>query len=154
MYAEPRNSFTQSRLPDPIRRPDFYAGVTGKRFAAWLVDMVLIGIVCVLLLPFTAFTGIFFFPLMMLFVGFLYRWGTIAAGSGTWGMRLMGMELREADGHRLSNATAFAHTLGYTISIAFPILQAISIVLMLISDRKQGLTDHILGTALLNRPAV
>ena len=27
------------------------------------------------------------------------------------------------------------------------------IVLMLISDRKQGLTDHILGTAAINRAA-
>ena len=34
----------------------------------------------------------------------------------------------------------------------FP-LQLVSIVLMLISDRKQGLTDHLLGTVALNRSA-
>lgn len=152
MYAETDHIRTTPRLPDPVRRPDFYAGVPGKRFIAWLVDMVLIGIVCVVLLPFTAFTGIFFFPAMMLVVGFLYRWFTLSASSATWGMVIAGIQLREADGHRLSSGTALAHTFGYTISIAIPVLQVISVILMLVSDRKQGLTDHVLGTAALNRP--
>jgi hypothetical protein len=35
---------------------------------------------------------------------------------------------------------------------AFP-LQFVSIGLMLMTERKQGLTDHVLGTAAVNRAA-
>ena len=143
---------TAPRLPDPALRPDYYESVPAKRLMAWLVDLALVAIASALLLPFTAFIGIFFFPVMMAAVGFFYRWSTLAGGSATLGMRLMGIELREADGHRLSNGTALAHTLGYMVSMAIPVLQLISIILMLVTDRKQGLTDHVLGTAALNRP--
>lgn len=140
-------------LPDPHRNPAFYAGVPTKRALAWLVDVVLIGILCMIVLPFTAFTGIFFFPFLMLVVGFFYRWFTIAGGSATWGMRMMAIELRDSDGYRLQSGTAFAHTMGYTLSVMIAPAQLISVILMLISNRKQGLSDHLLGTAAINRPA-
>lgn len=137
--------------PDPHDQPQFYDGIPLKRLLAWLVDMVLIVLICVLILPFTFFTGIFFFSVMMLVVGFVYRWGTLAAGSATWGMRLLSMEIRQADDRTLSGGTALMHTLGYSISVAFPLFQLISIVLMVTSERKQGLTDMVLGTVALNR---
>ncbi|MFT5066932.1 MAG: putative RDD family membrane protein YckC [Yoonia sp.] len=140
-------------LPDPATKPQFYEGILTKRAAAWGIDVVLIALLCLLVLPFTAFLGIFIFPLMMLIVGFVYRWFTIAGKSSTWGMRMMGIELRDIDGLRLQSGTALAHTFGYTISVAIAPLQLISILMMLMTDRKQGLTDHILGTAALNRPA-
>lgn len=140
-------------LPDPFARPEFYEGVPLKRLLAWVVDIVLIFVLCLLVLPFTAFTGIFFFPALMLATGFLYRWATLANGSATWGMRLMAIQIREADGLRLTGGTAFLHTLGYTVSLSIPPLQLISILLMLFTDRRQGLTDHLLGTAAINRPA-
>lgn len=140
-------------LPDPFARPEFYEGVPLKRLLAWVVDIVLIFVLCLLVLPFTAFTGIFFFPALMLVTGFFYRWATLANGSATWGMRLMAIQIREADGLRLTGGTAFLHTLGYTVSLSVPPLQLISILLMLFTDRRQGLTDHLLGTAAINRPA-
>ncbi|HSG55282.1 MAG TPA: RDD family protein, partial [Paracoccaceae bacterium] len=48
---------------------------------------------------------------------------------------------------------AVAHTLGLSISFAMPLLQVVSIILMLTTARKQGLTDHLLGTVALNRAA-
>lgn len=150
--TETRSEPFHDGLPDPELRPDFYEGVNAKRAFAWVIDVTLVALVCILLLPFTAFTGLFFFPLMMLVVGFFYRWWTLAGRSATWGMRLTGMEIREADGLRLSSTTALLHTAGYSISMmAFP-AQLVSIGLMVITPRKQGLTDHILGTAALNRP--
>ncbi len=140
-------------LPDPETQSEFYADVPMKRLFAWIIDMVLIGILCVLILPFTAFTGIFFFPLMLLVVGFAYRVVTLAGGSATLGMRLMGIELRDQSGDRFDLAQAFLHTLGYSVSLSFPILQVISIVLMLTSSRKQGLTDHVMGSVAINRAA-
>lgn len=140
-------------LPDPERSAEFYDGVLTKRLLAWIVDTLLIGAASVVVLPFTAFTGLFFFPALMLFVGFFYRWFTIASGSATWGMRLMAIELRQSDGGRLTNQTAFLHTLGYTVSVTVAPLQIVSVVMMLASDRRQGLTDAVLSTAAINRPA-
>jgi uncharacterized RDD family membrane protein YckC len=142
----------QSGLPDPVREAHFYAGVTLKRGIAWVIDAVLILVLCLLILPFTAFTALFFFPLFWLVVSFFYRWATIASRSSTWGMRMMAIELREQDGLRLSGTTALLHTLGYTVSVAVAPLQLISVVLMILSGRGQGLTDMILGTAAMNRP--
>ena len=137
--------------PDPDTQPQFYDGIPTKRLLAWFVDTVLIVLICLLIVPFTAFTGLFFFPFLMLVIGFIYRVGTLANGSATWGMRLMSMELRSDDDRPLDGTQALLHTLGYSISIAMPLLQVISIVLMLSSARRQGLTDMVLGTVAMNR---
>ncbi|MEP5731997.1 MAG: RDD family protein [Sulfitobacter sp.] len=137
--------------PDPHMQPQFYAGTPTKRLIAWILDMMLIVVICILILPFTGFTGIFVFPFLMLMVGFIYRWSTLTNGSATWGMRLMALELRDAQDRPLDATSAGLHTLGYSISFSIPVLQLISIVLMLTSERRQGLTDIVLGTVALNR---
>ncbi|MFQ6548702.1 RDD family protein [Aestuariibius sp. 2305UL40-4] len=141
------------RLPDPDREAAFYDGVLIKRGIAWFVDIALIALLAVLVLPFTAFIGIFFFPALMLVLGFLYRWVTIANQSATWGMRLMGIELRDIDGHRLTAGLALAHTGAYTFALFVAPLQLISVGAMLVTPRGQGLHDLFLGTAMLNRAA-
>ncbi len=144
---------TAWHIPDPDTQPDFYADVPLKRFLAWLVDSVLILVVCILILPFTAFTGLFFFPLLFLSVGLIYRTATIARASATWGMRLMAIEFRTASGRRFDAGMAFWHSLGFTMSCALPLLQLASILLMLTAPRGQGLTDLALGTVAVNRRA-
>tara|TARA_R110002124_G_scaffold47362_1_gene141084 strand:+ start:14782 stop:15237 length:456 start_codon:yes stop_codon:yes gene_type:complete len=140
-------------IPDPSLQPEFYADVPSKRLMAWVVDVVLIGALVLVLVPFTAFIGLFFLPLMFLVISFLYRWSTLASGSATWGMRLLAIELRDGNGDRLDGGTAFLHTLGYSVSIAFPLLQVVSVGLMLTGSRAQGLTDNVLGTVAINRRA-
>jgi hypothetical protein len=66
-------------------------------------------------------------------------------------MRLVGMELRDGRDLPFDGGTAFMHTLGYTVSVAMAPLQLISVVLMITSARRQGLTDMLLGTVPLNR---
>ncbi len=134
----------------PAFDPRLYDGVTIKRGIAWLFDVVLIAMLCALVLPFTAFTGIFFFPALMLFVGFIYRWFTLAGGSSTWGMRMVGIHFRDLHGAPMTSGLAFAHTLGYTISITVAPLQLISVILMFVTQRGQGLSDLILGTEAIN----
>lgn len=133
-----------------VFEPELYSGVVLKRGIAWVFDITLIAILRALILPFTAFTGLFFFPVMMLVVGFIYRWFTIAGGSSTWGMRVMGIHFLDHHGAPLSSGLALMHTLGYTISVAVAPLQLISIIMMLVTSRGQGLTDHLLGTAAIN----
>jgi len=143
---------THSAHPDPVTQQGFYAETPMKRLFAWLIDMIFIIIIAVLILPFTAFTGIFFFPFLLLVIGFIYRTLTIAGGSATWGMRIMSIQLRDSEGERFGLGQAFLHTLGYTISVAVAPLQLISVILMLVTSKKQGLTDMIMGSVMINKP--
>ncbi|KXF92074.1 RDD family protein [Phaeobacter inhibens] len=138
-------------LPDPDYQADFYQFVASKRLFAWLMDSVLITLLASVAVVFTAFTGLFIWPLLYLVIGFIYRAVTIAAGSATWGMVIAGIELRDLSGRKLDGQGALLHTAGYSISMAFPVLQVISILMMLMSARGQGLTDAVLGTVMLNR---
>ena len=140
-------------LPDPMTQPHFYRDVASKRLFAWVIDTVLIAVISLIIVPFTAFVAIFFILGLMAVVGFAYRVITLATGSATWGMRLMAMEIRDASGVRLDLGQAFLHTLGYTVSWAVAPLQLISIVLMATSSRGQGLTDIVMGSAAMNRKA-
>lgn len=140
-------------LPDPQTQPDFYADVNTKRLVAFVVDTVVILAMCLGIVLLTAFTGLFFFPLLVMIVGFAYRVVTITRSSATWGMRLTAIEFRARDGTLFDLGLAFAHTLGLTISFVMPILQLISIVLMLTNDKRQGLSDILLGSVVINRRA-
>lgn len=142
------------QTPDPDTHPEFYDGIPMKRLLAWVVDMIVIIGLCLVVLPFTAFTGIFFFPILMLLVGFFYRVITLTTGSATWGMRLMGMELRDLRDRPFDFGTALLHTLGYSVSWTMAPLQLISVVLMCVTERKQGLSDMVLGTVAVNRRRV
>lgn len=138
-------------LPDPYANAEMYADVPTKRLIAWCVDFLAIAAMTVVLVPITLFTALFYLPFLALMVSFLYRWTTLTMGGATWGMRFASIEIRDARGARPDMLTALLHTLGYHVSVAIFPLQLVSIALMLMSERKQGLTDHILGTVALNR---
>ena len=140
-------------LADPLTQPQFYRDVASKRLIAWVVDTALIVAIALIIVPFTAFVALFFFLGLVAVVGFVYRTITLATGSATLGMRLMAMEIRDASGARLDLSGAFLHTLGYTVSWAVTPLQLVSVVLMATSNRGQGLTDLVMGTAAINRRA-
>ena len=141
----------QHPLPDPDRHAAFYDGVALKRGLAWVVDTVFVTLIVALVTLFTAFTALFFLPLLWLTVGFVYRWATLSGRSATWGMRLMGIEFLDRTGQRFDAATAFVHTAGYSLSMAFVLPQVISVGLMCLSRRGQGLSDMVLGSVAVNR---
>ncbi|WP_380052621.1 RDD family protein [Falsihalocynthiibacter sp. SS001] len=144
---------TPGSLPDPEMHAGFYEDVTKKRFGAWIVDTILIGLLTGLVVIFTAFLTIVIAPAIFLIVSFMYRWISIGRHSSTPGMRLMGIELRNSDGNRLDGSMAFLHTLGYSISFATFIIQLLSIGLMMTSNNGKGLSDVLLGTAMINSVA-
>lgn len=144
-------TYSAPGLPDPDRYAEFYADVPVKRAMAWIVDAMLVFLLTILILPFTAFTGLFFYPLLWLVVSFAYRVITIASGSATLGMRLMSIELRTWRGERFGPGEATLHTLLYTVFFSSLVPQIISAVLMLTTARAQGLHDLILGSAAVNR---
>ncbi|WP_136683003.1 RDD family protein [Falsirhodobacter xinxiangensis] len=140
-------------LPDPDRHAEFYDGVTTKRGLAWLVDLLLIFAITVIIIPFTAFTALFFYPLLYLTVSFCYRWVALTRKSATPGMRLFGIEFLNARGERLGGIESLLHVIGYTFSIGTLLVQVLSVSLMLTTRRGQGLTDLVLGTVAINRAA-
>ncbi len=139
--------------PDPEMQPQFYDAVPTKRLLAWLIDTVIIAVLTMVVVPFTLFIGLFFLPFLFLVLGFAYRVVTLSRSSATWGMQLMAIEFRTRDDKRFDPSIAFLHTLGFTISIAVFPAQLVSIVMMLSTERRQGLSDMILGTVALNRRA-
>ncbi|WP_434622034.1 RDD family protein [Tabrizicola sp. M-4] len=139
--------------PDPDRHAAFYSGVPAKRALAWIIDTILVTLIVTLVALLTALTALFILPLVWLTVGFLYRWVTISGRSATLGMRLMSIEFLDRYGQRFDAATAFLHTLGYSLSMAFVLPQVISVGLMLVSRRGQGLTDMVLGSVAINSRA-
>lgn len=137
--------------PDPIRSPAFYSGVPVKRLIAWVIDTAISVVLALLVLPFTAFVGVFFFPVLVILVGFAYRTLTISSQSATWGMRMMAIELRDSRGERFDFSQAIVHTAGYALSISMVLVQLISVLLMAGSAKGQGLTDLALGSVMINR---
>jgi hypothetical protein len=142
-----------SALPDPDQNADFYAGVPAKRAMAWIVDTILTMILTAIIVPFTAFTALFFLPFLYLIVNFFYRWISLASSSATPGMRLMAVEFRRNDGRLFDGGTAFLHTLGFLISFGMVLPQVFSALLMMFSDRRQGLSDMVLGSVAINKMA-
>ena len=142
-----------THLPDPDRQPEFYQSVATKRFFAWLFDIAFVSLLCTVAILLTFGMGLFILAVIYAVVSFVYRVVTIANGSATLGMRFMGIELRDAFGTRLDTGKALAHTAGYFVSMAFPVLQIISVIMMLTSARNQGLTDAFLGTVMMNQRA-
>lgn len=142
-----------SALPDPDYQSEFYDGVPFKRGIAWVIDTILTLILTAIIVPFTAFTALFFLPVLFLMVNTLYRWVSLARSSATPGMRFVAIEFRRADGRVFDGGTALLHTLGYVVSAAFVLPQLLSVAMMLLSPRGQGLTDTVLGTVAINKTA-
>ena len=140
-------------LPDPDHQAEFYADVPIKRALAWVVDAILIAIMTMVVVPFTLFLSLFFLPALYLTISFLYRTISLARHSATPGMRLMAIEFRDRTGARFDLGTAFLHTLGYTLTISTLLPQLLSMGLMLTTARGQGLSDLVLGTVAINKPA-
>ena len=85
-------------------------------------------------------------------VDLIYRSATIASGSATLGMRLMNIELRGPTGARLSRGEAVLHTVLFMVAMGFVLLQLISILMIALGARHQGLHDLLIESAAINRP--
>jgi uncharacterized RDD family membrane protein YckC len=139
-------------LPDPHHDPAFYDGVPTKRGLAWVVDILLITGLTFLAGIVTLSVAWWLWPLAYLAIGAIYRISTLANRSATWGMRLVGIELRRQDGERFDGTTAVLHVAGYYASMTFILPTIASIAAVLMTERRQSLTDLLLGSAAINRP--
>ncbi|MEM7471165.1 MAG: RDD family protein, partial [Pseudomonadota bacterium] len=116
-------------------------------------DTIIIALMTAVVATLPLFIGWFFFPVLFIFLSFLYRVATISSGSATWGMRLLNIELRNKEGATLETSEAVLHTAAYMVASSFFFPQVISIILMLITERGQGLHDMLCGTAAIRTPS-
>ncbi|SLN43954.1 RDD family protein [Aquimixticola soesokkakensis] len=138
-------------LPDPQTQAEFYADVALKRALAWVVDALIIALMTGVIVLFTAFIGLFFLPVLWMILSFTYRVISIARMSATPGMRLMGIEFRTASGALFDVGSAFGHTALYAIWVSTGIAQFASMVMIVATERRQSLSDMILGSVVINR---
>lgn len=142
-----------SGLPDPVLDGQFYAGVPFKRLLAWIIDTVIIGAFWLVLVVGTF--GLVFFLIFptLLAISFAYRAFMVHRYSATAGMMLMGIELRNGRGDKLSGQQALLHVILFLGLMVFFFINLISMIMILLSERGQGLHDMVLGTTAINRPA-
>ncbi|MEL6677857.1 MAG: RDD family protein [Pseudomonadota bacterium] len=153
MIASPYTPDPYHSLPDPDRQPQFYDGVSGKRFFAWLIDTVAILLLTLLVGLLTFTLALWIFPVTFAVLSWLYRVVTISARSATPGMRIAGIEFRDRRGDRFDGGQAVVHTTAYMLATTVVLAQIISIILMVGTRQGQSLHDLLLGSTAINAPA-
>jgi uncharacterized RDD family membrane protein YckC len=147
---------------DPEAQPELFRGVLTRRFFAFLIDLVVIGVPIVLGLIFIALFG-----LLTLGLGWLLFWlvspmsiiwailyyGLSLGGphSATVGMRVMDLQMRTWTGEPGYFLLGAAHAVLYWISVS--VLTPFIVLVGLFSRRRQLLHDLVLGTVVINTAA-
>lgn len=153
-------SWTQNYSPAPVSGgyypalpPEALAGVRTRRILAVCFDAIFIGLLAAVIFTVLGVATLgaawLFLPPILPFVAFFYNGFTISgAGMGTWGMRMMGLEVRTVDGYRPSFLLAALHAVGYwlTLYIFAPLL-----LWSLFSGDKRCLHDIAAGLILVRR---
>lgn len=125
--------------------PEASLASPAKRLIAFILDVILVWGMVIAISSFGV--GFFAFGGLLLFVDLIYR---ISTASATWGMRILGIELRDRTGNKFDTTAATLHTFAFYIVLASVIIQVASALMMLGSQRRQGLHDMLLGSVMVN----
>ena len=128
------------------------AGVRSRRMVAIIFDLLFISLLCfaVWLVAGLLSFGLLWFVIPPLFpiIAFFYNGATISGpGMGTWGMRMMDIEVRLTSGQRAPFINAAAHAVLYYVSWMFPFVCLIS----LFEENKRCLHDILAGLVVTRR---
>ena len=148
---------------DPAAQPELFRGVLGRRFFAFLIDLVVLGIPIILGVIFIALFGLltlgFGWMLFWLVSPLSAVWAILYYGlslggphSATVGMRVMDLQLRTFTGEPGYFILGAAHAVLYWISVS--VLTPFIVLVGLFNRRKQLLHDLVLGTVIINTTAL
>lgn len=134
-------------------------GVLVRRGLAWLIDIVIIGVLTflsglfILVLGFvTFFASWLIFPILSPLVIALYSGITLGGSNATIGMRMMDLELRRTDGGHMDSLSGMVHTgLFYLANV---LLSPFVLLLGLFTTNSRLLHDMVLSTVVINRSAL
>jgi uncharacterized RDD family membrane protein YckC len=136
------------------RRDDWraYEGVRTRRIIAFLVDYLIIAVLCIPFAILVGFLGVLTLGLGWALYGALgplvaliYVWNTLGGrNQATVGMRLTGVRLERLDGKRIDGLLAVVHTVLFWAGNV--ILTPLILVAPLFVERKRTVHDLLLGT--------
>lgn len=144
-------------LPDPANAPELFDGLLTRRVAAYLIDVVMMGVLVVALGLVGGILGFFTLGLAWLSLVFvvpaaivLYYAATLGSHRrATLGMQMMDIVLTPTRGQALDGWMAIFHALLFwvTIWICWPV----TILVALFTPRRQMLHDLVMGTLMVRR---
>lgn len=144
-------------LPDPVSNPELFQGLLARRAVAYLIDLVILGLMAFVVAIVGLVLGLFTFGLGWLAIPVLLVLGTFgyyAATLGsparaTVGMQMMDIVLTPARGAPLDGWAILIHPIVFwlTVWISWPF----AILFALFTPRQQLLHDLITGTLMVRR---
>ena len=147
----------RAELPDPATAPELFDGVLTRRAVAFIIDMVIVGLVATLIAIVGLVLGFLTLGLGWLALPFIIPlailgYYVVTLGSpmrATVGMQLMDLVLTPTRGPPLDGWKILIHPLVFwvTVWIAWPI----SLVVALLTPRREMVQDLIAGTLMLRR---
>jgi uncharacterized RDD family membrane protein YckC len=129
-----------------------YEGVRSRRIIAFLVDYLIIGLLCI---PFALLVGLLgvitlglgwaLYGVLGPLVALVYVWNTLGGrNQATVGMRMTGVRLERLDGKPIDGLLAVVHTVLFWAGNV--ILTPLILVAPLFVERKRTVHDLLLGT--------
>jgi uncharacterized RDD family membrane protein YckC len=154
-FASP---WRDSGMPDPAAHSELFDGVLWRRFAAYLIDGVCIGLIAVavsvpiLLLTMLSF-GLLAPGLWFLFGLIPLAYHTLLVGgphAATFGMRALDIELRSSNGARPGYLQALAHAALFYLTVGAT--ASLILLFALFNRRKRTLHDVLTGMLMVRGP--
>lgn len=144
---------------DPFT-PAHFAGISGRRVAAYIFDLVVLGIASPFLFFAFKVVGVLTFglltPLLLLvwsLSAIIYHTLFLASPwSATPGMRLLGIEVRAWNGNRPSLPQSALQTVLFYVTV--PTTSFLVLLFALFNDRRRCLHDYLCGTVVVRSDPV
>lgn len=150
---------------DPWGHPRYFMGVTPRRVYAYLLDLVVVALLCGMTFIASLILGMLSFgllwPLMMLVMGLVpIAYHTLTIGgerAATFGMRAAGLRVMsiapgaEVDGGRPSLLQALIQTVGFYLSVGLTC--TLILLVALFNPRRRTIHDALAATVVVNDPA-
>lgn len=149
-YAEATDAY------DPESQPEYFSGVMWRRMMAFLIDAFIIAIIWLLgsgvFIVFGVISLGLLFPLWGAFLILLvlgYESFTLGGPySATYGMRMMGLEMRTWYGERPGVLQAAAHSLLFYFSVTLTTF--LILLVPVFNGRRRCVHDFLCGTVVIN----
>ena len=149
------SDYRDTRMPDPAAYPELFEGILWRRVAAYLLDLVCIGILAVGMWLVFAVLWLLSFGLLGPVLWFIFGLVPLAYNtlllsgrhSATLGMRAFDLELRSADGERPGFVQALVTTALFYISVGLTCW--LILLVALFNRRRRTLHDMLAGTLMV-----
>lgn len=133
-------------------------GVPARRVAAWMADLLLVGVLAVALHAAVLAVGLLTLGLGLPLLGllptvpFVYCWVWVALAGATPGQALLGLSVRrDRDLGVPDGLQAFLYTLGFALTLA---TGALWLLVVLVTTRRRALHDMVAGVTVVRRGSV